>query len=63
MAWLGGAALAALRVWAGMAWLRRLLRASQPWTDAAWQARVAGLRAACACGEVGLRLVRGFARR
>lgn len=61
MAWLGGAALAALRVWAGMAWLRRLLRASQPWTDAAWQARVAGLaRRMRLRREVGLRLVRGL---
>lgn len=59
LAWLAGSALAALRVLLGLGWLRGALRASQPWNDAAWQARVADMARQLGLSRaVGLRLVR-----
>lgn len=39
--WLAGVVLMTLRLLLGLAWLRCTIRASQPWTDTAWAARVA----------------------
>ncbi|WP_167385888.1 M56 family metallopeptidase, partial [Achromobacter ruhlandii] len=59
LAWLAGSALAALRVLLGLGWLRRALRASEPWHDPAWQARVADMaRHLRLSRAVGLRLAR-----
>jgi len=59
--WLAGAMLVALRVGLGVAWLRRLLQASEPWTDAAWQARVAAMASGLRLPRaVGLRVVKGL---
>ncbi len=61
LAWLAGAALTLLRVGAGLAWLRHVLRASRPWDDAAWQACVASMaRQMRVPRAVGLRIVRGL---
>lgn len=61
LGWLAGAALVALRVGLGVAWLRRLLRASKPWTDAAWQSRVAAMASGLRLPRaVGLRIVHGL---
>jgi D-alanyl-D-alanine endopeptidase (penicillin-binding protein 7) len=61
LAWLAGVVLMMLRLFAGMAWLRGLVQASQPWTDAAWQVRVAGMaRQLRLPREVGLRVVQGL---
>nr|WP_275298724.1 M56 family metallopeptidase [Achromobacter xylosoxidans] len=60
-AWLAGSALAALRVLLGLGWLRGVLRASQPWADPAWQARVAGMAGRLRLSRaVGLRVVRNL---
>ncbi len=59
LAWLAGSALAALRVLLGLGWLRGVLRASEPWNDPAWQARVADMaRRLRLSRTVGLRVVR-----
>lgn len=59
LAWLAGSALVALRVLLGLGWLRRALRASEPWHDPAWQARVADMaRHLRLSRAVGLRLAR-----
>lgn len=59
LAWLAGSALAALRVLLGLGWLRGVLRASEPWNDAAWQARMADMaRHLRLSRTVGLRVVR-----
>ncbi|MFY3826106.1 M56 family metallopeptidase, partial [Achromobacter xylosoxidans] len=60
-AWLAGSVLAALRVLLGLGWLRGVLRASQPWADPAWQARVAGMAGRLRLSRaVGLRVVRNL---
>lgn len=59
LAWLAGCALAALRLLFGLAWLRGVLRASQPWQDPAWQARVADMAHRLRLSRtVGLRVAR-----
>ncbi|WZB77268.1 M56 family metallopeptidase [Achromobacter insuavis] len=59
LAWLAGCALAALRLLFGLAWLRGVLRASQPWPDPAWQARVADMAHRLRLSRtVGLRVAR-----
>ncbi|WMD20211.1 M56 family metallopeptidase [Achromobacter seleniivolatilans] len=61
LAWLAGSAIAALRVLLGLGWLRGVLRASQPWNDPAWQARVADMaRRLRLSRTVGLRVVRNL---
>ncbi|WP_116519719.1 M56 family metallopeptidase [Achromobacter insuavis] len=61
LAWLAGSALAALRVLLGLGWLRGVLRASEPWRDPAWQARVADMaRRLRLSRTVGLRVVRNL---
>jgi len=56
VAWLAGVMLMTLRLLLGLAWLRRTVRASRPWTDTAWVARVAAMSRR-------LRLPRGVALR
>lgn len=61
LAWLAGSALAALRLLFGLGWLRGVLRASQPWQDPAWQARVADMaRRLRLSRAVGLRVARNL---
>lgn len=61
LAWLIGSAVAALRVWLGLTWLRGIVRASTPWIDPAWQARVADMaRRLRLSRTVGLRVVRNL---
>ncbi|KUY70912.1 M56 family metallopeptidase [Burkholderia sp. RF4-BP95] len=61
LAWLVGSAVAALRVCLGLTWLRGIVRASAPWIDPAWQARVADMaRRLRLSRTVGLRVVRNL---
>ncbi|MFC4273923.1 M56 family metallopeptidase [Achromobacter aloeverae] len=59
--WLAGAVLVALRTGLGIAWLRRVVSASTPWTDAAWRTRMAAMAQALRLPRtVGLRIARGL---
>ncbi|OZI28673.1 hypothetical protein CEG14_22240 [Bordetella genomosp. 1] len=61
LAWAVGSVLAAARLLMGLGWLRGVLRASQPWNDPAWQARVADMaRRLRLSRAVGLRVVRNL---
>ncbi|OZI37500.1 hypothetical protein CAL29_03585 [Bordetella genomosp. 10] len=59
--WFAGAALVGARIGVGLAWLRRALDASAPWTDAAWRTRVDAMaRALRLPRAVGLRIAHGL---